>query len=215
MQKELYLTKDNHDEKVSQWIAECRKMKKYIAFNFDLSKSVLLVLDMQNFFLDESNHAFVPSAKTIIDSISKLVDFFQKNNRLIIFTKHLDSQKPKEMMTRWWRDSIEEGTADAEVTSSLYTEDSITITKDRYSAFERTDLEKILRDYNIEQIILTGIMSHLCCETTARDAFMKDFEVIYVVDATATYTEELHLGTIRAISHGFGRCQSTEEIINE
>ena len=58
-------------------------------------------------------------------------------------------------------------------------------------------------------------MSHLCCETTSRDAFMKDFEVFFVVDANATYTEELHLGTLRAISHGFGRCISVEEITNE
>ena len=57
-------------------------------------------------------------------------------------------------------------------------------------------------------------MTHLCCETTARDAFMNNFEVFFVVDGTATYTEDLHVGTIRAISHGFGMCVSSEEILS-
>jgi isochorismate hydrolase len=215
MQKEFYLTKENLEEKVSQWIAESRKMKKYIAFDFDLSKAALIVLDMQKFFLDESNHAFIPSANTIIDNISKLVEFFKENNRPVIFTKHFDTQKPDEMMTKWWRDSIQEGKEDAEISDLFNTKGTEILIKHRYSAFEKTDLEEILHSKNVNQIILTGIMSHLCCETTARDAFMKDFEVIYMIDATATYTEELHLGTIRAISHGFGRCLTSEEIIND
>ena len=67
----------------------------------------------------------------------------------------------------------------------------------------------------IEQILITGVLTHLCCETTARDAFMRNFEVFFLVDATASYNEDLHLGSLRAISHGFGICLSTEEIINE
>ena len=215
MQKEIYLTKENQTEKVSQWITECRKMKKYIAFDFDVSKAALLILDMQNFFLNESNHAYVPSASNIVDNISRLIEHFHKKERPIIFTKHVDSEKPEEMMTKWWRDSIQEGSAEAEIISDLDVELSEIIVKNRYSAFEKTNLETILRDKNVKQVIITGIMSHLCCETTARDAFMKDFEVIYVLDSTATYTEELHLGTLRSISHGFGRCISTEEILDE
>ena len=215
MQKELYLTETNQEEKVAQWTSESKRMKKYIAFEFDISKAALLILDMQNFFLDESNHAFVPSAKTIMNNISRLIEFFHAQNRPVIFTQHIDTQEPEEMMTRWWRDSVQEGTEDAEITSSLDTKDAITIRKNRYSAFESTNLKEILNSKNVTQIVLTGIMSHLCCETTARDAFMKDFEVFFILDANATYTEELHLSTIRAISHGFGRCQSTEEILDE
>ena len=215
MQKELYFTDENRNEKVSQWITESKQMKKYVAFEFDLSKSVLLVLDMQNFFLDKTNHAYIPSADTIIENISKLIGFFHQSKRPVIFTQHIDTQQPEEMMTRWWRDSVEEGTKDAEISSSLDTKNAIIVRKTRYSAFESTNLQEILLNKEVNQILITGIMSHLCCETTARDAFMKDFEVVFIVDANATYTEELHLGTIRAISHGFGRCISTEEIINE
>ncbi|MHA1220063.1 MAG: isochorismatase family protein, partial [Candidatus Heimdallarchaeaceae archaeon] len=155
MQKEIYLTKENQKEKVSQWITECRKMKKYIAFDFDVSKAALLILDMQNFFLTESNHAYVPSASNIIDNISRLIEHFHKKERPIIFTKHIDTEKPEEMMTKWWRDSIQKGTAEAEISPYLNADGSEILLKNRYSAFEKTNLEEILRDKNVKQVIIT------------------------------------------------------------
>ncbi|MHA1199254.1 MAG: isochorismatase family protein [Candidatus Heimdallarchaeaceae archaeon] len=214
MEKELYLTKDNQQQKIDLWIKQCRQMKRYVVFEFDLSKSALLILDMQQFFLDEENHAFIPSANNIIPNIQELINFFDKKQRPIIFTQHIDTEKPKEMMTKWWRDSITAGSEDSRIVPQLNTDLGEIVTKNRYSAFEKTNLESILREKGIEQLIVTGIMSHLCCETTVRDAFMKDFEVFFVVDANATYTEELHRGTLKAISHGFGICIPTEEITN-
>ena len=214
MQKELYLTAENQKQKIESWIHECRRMKKYIAFEYGLSKAALLVLDMQKFFLDKENHAFIPTAVEIIPNIQKLLDFFDTNNRPIIFTQHIDTQKPEEMMTKWWRDSVTEGSEGSEIIPEFDTKLGEIFIKTRYSAFEKTDLEKTLREKGVKQLIVTGIMSHICCETTARDAFMKDFEVFFIVDANATYTEELHLGTLKSISHGFGRCVATEEILN-
>ena len=215
MQKDLYLTEDNHESKTAYWLEECKRMKKYVAYDFDISTVALLILDMQNFFLDETNHAFVPSALSIIDNISKLISLFNHKQRPIIFTKHIDTEQPDHMMTKWWRDSVRDGTTESEITSLLNTNLGELLIKNRYSAFEKTDLENKLKSSKVKQVIITGIMSHLCCETTTRDAFMRDFEVFFVVNANATYTEELHLGTLRAISHGFGRCVSTEEIVNE
>ncbi|MCE7747283.1 MAG: isochorismatase family protein, partial [Candidatus Heimdallarchaeota archaeon] len=147
-------------------------------------------------------------------NIQKLSNFFDKNEKPIIFTQHIDTEKPKEMMTKWWRDSITAGSEDSRIISQLNTDSGVIVSKNRYSAFENTNLESILRERGVDQLIVSGIMSHLCCETTVRDAFMKDFEVFFVVDANATYTEELHIGTLKAISHGFGICVPTEEIIN-
>lgn len=214
MLKELYLTAENQKEKVSLWLEECKKMKRYVAFEFDISRAALLVLDMQNFFLDRNNHAFIPSAENIIPNIIELVNFFKRNNRPIIFSQHIDTEEPKEMMTKWWRDSVKAGSEDSKIIPQLNTTLGEILVKTRYSAFEKTDLEEKLKEKGINQLIVTGIMAHLCCETTVRDAFMKDFEIFFLVDANATYTEELHVGTIKAIAHGFGRCVSTEVITN-
>ena len=56
-------------------------------------------------------------------------------------------------------------------------------------------------------------MTHLCCESTARAAFMKDFEVYFVVDATATQYEELHLSSLRTLSDGFAVPVTTDHVL--
>ena len=58
-------------------------------------------------------------------------------------------------------------------------------------------------------------MTHLCCETTARDAFMRDYEVYFAVDATGTDDEELHCATLQTLSSGFAVPVSTAEVIEK
>ena len=58
-------------------------------------------------------------------------------------------------------------------------------------------------------------MTHLCCETTARDAFMRDYDVYFIVDATATETESLHISSLRTLTDGFTIPMKTSEILKE
>jgi isochorismate hydrolase len=113
-----------------------------------------------------------------------------------------------------WRDSINLDSELSQINNRISTHDGLIIDKTEYSAFYETELDSHLRNDNIEQVVITGVHSHLCCESTARDAFFRGFEVFFAVDATATYSEHLHLGTLRAITHGFGVCVSSEEILN-
>jgi nicotinamidase-related amidase len=55
-------------------------------------------------------------------------------------------------------------------------------------------------------------MTDLCCETTAREAFMRGFKVYFIADGTATATEDRHIGTLRSISNGFGEVISSTEL---
>jgi nicotinamidase-related amidase len=54
----------------------------------------------------------------------------------------------------------------------------------------KLDLEKILRAKGIQDLIISGMMTNLCCETTARDAFMRDYRVFFLIDGTATGKED-------------------------
>ena len=200
---------------MSYWLDECRKIISYRPFELNLKKAVLLVLDMQEYFVNEESHAFVPSSVNIISSIQEISKIIQGMGNKVIFSKHIDTENESSTMNRWWKDNIRPDNDQSKITHKLNKQAVEIIEKSQYSAFYETELETILKKYKIEQVIITGVMTHLCCETTARDAFMRGFEVFFVADATATYTEELHLGTLRAISHGFGTCISTGEIINE
>ena len=89
----------------------------------------------------------------------------------------------------------------------------IYIEKKQYDAFLQTLLEETLRQRKIEQIVITGVMTHLCCETTARSAFMRGFEVFFTVDGTATYNEELHRASLLTLSHGFAVPVTVDELL--
>ena len=79
------------------------------------------------------------------------------------------------------------------------------IQKERYDAFWKTPLDVFLKNEGVEQVIISGVMTHLCCETTARSAFMRDYKVFFTIDGTATYTEELHMASLLNLAHGFAK----------
>ena len=87
------------------------------------------------------------------------------------------------------------------------------IKKRRYSAFYQTDLELILRGLKTTNLIITGVMSNLCCETTARDAFMRDFRVFFIADGNCSATEEMHLSTLKNLAFGFAHVLTAEDMI--
>jgi len=177
-------------------------------------KTALLVLDMQNYFLGPASHAFTPSAPAIIPNILKLIEMARKFEMKIIFTKHVNDDENAGMMGRWWRDLIAEDSFESQVSETVGRYDFKIITKNQYDAFYNTDLEEYLRSKKIEQVIITGLMANLCCETTARSAFVRGFEVFFPIDATAAYTMEFHLSTFRNLGFGFCPILRTSELIN-
>lgn len=172
----------------------------------------LLILDMQRFFLDESSHAHIPSALAIIPKVKSLMTAFLNNKLPVILTRHLNTKKDANLMDKWWRDLITEENPLSEITPEFKYPDAIVIKKTQYDAFYRTSLEDMLRKNGITQIVIAGVMTHLCCETTARSAFVRGFEVFFTIDGTATYNEDFHRATLLNLSHGFAIPVLCEEI---
>ena len=215
---ENYLTKQNISAKTKKWLAglnvpPSRKKK----FKFLPKKSALLIIDMQEFFLNKKSHAFIPAAKTIVPNINSMIEEYGKKDYPTIFTLH--ALKPGEkpgIMGRWWSDVPRAGSPLSKVYSPLnWKENDITLRKSRYSAFIGTNLDQILKDMGINTLVITGIMTHLCCESTARDAFMRDYEVYFVVDATAAYNETLHVSSLKTLTDGFAMPVKTDTILME
>src|SRR4030042_1513571 len=77
------------------------------------------------------------------------------------------------------------------------------IQKSQYDAFYHTQLNELLHTSGVTQVVLCGVMTHLCCETTARSAFMHGFEVFFPVDGTATYNLAYHRASLLNLAHGF------------
>ena len=65
----------------------------------------------------------------------------------------------------------------------------------------------------MSQVVITGVMTHLCCETTARSAFMRGFLPFFLVDGTATYNRHFHIATLTNLAHGFAHLARVQDIL--
>ena len=214
--QEPYITKENIEEKTNKWLNELdfSNTRKQL-FNFNIKKSALIVVDMQEYFTSDKSHAYIPETEVIIPKINSLIKKFNDADQPVILTHYTykDGEKPG-IMGRWWGDTITAGNPLSKISSLMkYTEKNIILRKNRYSAFHKTNLDEILKVRDIEQIVITGVMTHLCCETTARDAFMHDYEVYFVIDSNATDSEDFHLSSLKTLSDGFVMPVTTEEIL--
>ncbi|MCX7994905.1 MAG: isochorismatase family protein [candidate division WOR-3 bacterium] len=117
------------------------------------------------------------------------------------------------MLKRWWNDIITRDNDYYQLTKKLYSRGSPVITKTQYDAFYKTDLNKVLKRNKVKQVVITGVMTNLCCETTARSAFIHGYEVFFVIDGTATQNEMMHRATLINLSYGFAIPILTENII--
>lgn len=88
------------------------------------------------------------------------------------------------------------------------------IVKHRYNAFHGTALELVLRTRGIRTVLLTGVASNVCVETTAREAFMRDYYVVFSADGTATYSPEEHAAALRTIDRYFGEVAPIADVID-
>jgi ureidoacrylate peracid hydrolase len=87
------------------------------------------------------------------------------------------------------------------------------VIKHRYSAFINTDLNTVLRARGVESVLVTGVATNVCVETTARDAYVFDYYVTLVEDCSAAYSQAAHSATLENIRNHFGLVASSQEIM--
>jgi len=191
-------------EKILKELGPYRERKA----RMDLRHAALLVIDMQNYFLR--------IIQPVLENILEVIQSCRQGNIPIIFTQHghTDPASDGGLLGEWWGEMIIDGTEDWKFLPEIKIEPEDTVLpKKRYSAFFETDLETTLRSREIQDLIISGVMTNLCCETTARDAFMRDYRVFFLIDGTATGRSELHIATLKNLGFGFAYLITTEELI--
>jgi bifunctional isochorismate lyase / aryl carrier protein len=216
MIKEEYFTVDSINVEAEKFKHELNEFHLlHESQKFEIQKSALLVLDMQNYFLSKRSHAFVPSSLLLLNNILSLTNKFHQTNRPIIFTRHINDPKNSGMMGSWWRDLILPGSYDSQIIEGLITDEDLILEKSHYDAFVDTKLEDILKSFSIKSVVICGVMTHLCCESTARTAFAKNYKVFFTIDGTATYNRRFHQASLLNLAHGFARPVLCSEIFGE
>jgi len=211
--KEEYFTASSIHREAQQMLDSIEKRIPRRNLDLKPQNSALIVVDMQKYFLDPASHAFIPSAQALIPGINKLVNAFHSTGRPVIFTRHLNSAQNAKLMNRWWKEIITSENPLSHITEDLNVSGGTVIEKSQYDAFYDTPFEDILKANEVQKLIICGVMTQLCCETTARSAFVRGFEVFFTVDGTATYNADFHLATLLNLAYGFATPVLVQEML--
>ncbi|KAL6561213.1 Nicotinamidase 2 [Orobanche minor] len=175
--------------------------------------AALLVIDMQNYFDS--------MARPILPAINTTIELCRRTSIPVFFTRQRHkSPNDDSMLYEWWNgDIILDGTLESQLIPDLNrTEADSVILKDTYSAFRGTSLEERLKEMGVKEVIVSGVMTNLCCETTAREAFVRGFRVFFATDATLTSSSQLHEASLKNMAYGFAYlvdCISLQEAFSK
>jgi len=211
--KDIYFSPTSIQQKSLEMLQRVAEYKQGHIPLFTPQVSALLILDMQDYFLDPNSHACIPSAPAILPNLNALITAFSGHNLPIFFTQHLNTPEDAAAMQTWWHDLVTAENPLSAITNHLDLSRGTVIQKTQYDAFYNTELEDFLRGSNVRQVVICGVMTHLCCETTARSAFVRGFEVFFTIDGTATYNQDFHMATLMNLSHGFATPVLAGEIL--
>ena len=212
---EPYVTEQTLAQKTTAWLEKIAPFNTH-RMPLNRAKAALLVVDMQKFFLDPASPSFTCGGLAILPNVSRLMHVFREAAPPVIYTCHVHHPNLIDagLMAGWWEGMCVEGTPESEVHPALAPrEGEKVVFKHRYSAFYNTDLETILRCMKVEDLVITGIMTNMCCESTARDAYYRDYRVFFLADATGSIVEEMHLATLLNLAFGFAWVTTTEDIL--
>lgn len=198
--------------KIEQQLSDIYRRQPKLEFY--LRGAALLVLDMQRYFTDPQSHAFVPSSQAIMDNIKQLIHLFVSNKRPVFFSRHIDEPQST-LMKSWWKGAIKREDILSQLSPAIDCSSGQIIEKNTYDFFHETSLDQMLKKKGVQTVVIAGVMTHLCCDTTSRSAFVKNYQVFFPIDATATYNLHYHMASFFALSHGFVVPSLTSSLIEQ
>jgi len=213
--------------KLHHWLIEPREYERQeqrrgrrFAFECLIPRqTALVVIDMIPFFVAESGYC-----RGIVANIERIADPLRDAGGLISWVvpgavqphPGLAEEFYGKDVAELFRMSGGEGPVAQRIWQGLHRAvDDLFLEKFAYSAFfpGACDLPGILRERGIDTVIITGTLTNICCESSARDAFASGFRVIFVADATAARRDQDHNASLHNIYRSFGDVRSAGEVV--
>jgi ureidoacrylate peracid hydrolase len=205
-----------------------RRGREHVYDDLDPGKTALVVVDMQNaFMLPGVAHSLCPMAQEIVPNINRLARAVRATGGTVFWVKTTFTEEALRTWSTYFEMTSPDRVAkriEALTANSLghalwsgldvQPHDPI-VEKNRFSAFIQgsSDLGAALRARGLDTILVTGTVTNVCCESTARDAMMLNFKTIMVTDANAAATDEDHNASLIAFYLTFGDIMSTDMLI--
>src|SRR5437870_8052970 len=198
------------------------------AFQLRADRSALIVVDMQNDFVRVGAPLEVPDARETIDVHIELLDWFRTRKRPVIFTRFVAGPAPT-LMWKWspviappvcccWPGFMRgygdvEGERDcvAVIDELAPLPGEHQVDKYGYNAFHRTRLTDLLLANQVDTVVITGTVTQICVDDTARGAFHEGFQAAVISDAVSSLAPDLHEATLRTLAMKYGRVLAAAE----
>jgi ureidoacrylate peracid hydrolase len=215
------------DSVVERVIARCGK--EHVFEGFNPSRSAMVVVDLQNaFMMPGVAHALCETAVEIVPNVNRIASALREAGGTVVWIQtaftagilqewSVQAEMSGPERTEKRRVALTEGSVGHALWDGLDVQAAdVFVTKNRYSAFIQgsSDLEQVLRARDIDTVIITGTVTNVCCESTARDAQMRNFRVIMVSDGNAAWNDEEHNATLVSIYLTFGDVMSTDLLVD-
>jgi ureidoacrylate peracid hydrolase len=196
--------------------------------DYDPTTTALVVVDMQNFFMRPGEPMASAAARETVPNVNRLARTLRERGGRVIWILMEASEESKTA----WRNfhelfrpegreyrlaSLTRDGAGHQLWHELEVEPTDDqVVKRRYSAMIQgaSDLEDVLRRHAIDTVLIAGVATNVCCESTARDCMMCGFRTVMVSDANASFTEAEHEAALRNFITYFGDVQSTDEVLD-
>ena len=201
-----------------------------VDLDLQVERTALLVIDAQNDFCSPSGYFAdmgfdVGPCTRVTSRIAATVTDLRARGFPVVWTMSTNTDPPRRRLRplRFRRDApggrppdqFTPGSWGWQIVDELAPQDhDLVIQKPRYDAFLRTSLEAELRSRGVDTVVITGVITNCCVDTTARSAFMRGFDVLVLEDCVATFAEErdLHDASLRNLSLLFAVVESSSAL---
>ena len=208
---------------------DSEEKKRILSFEerIDPASTALIIVDVQNDFASPQGVCGkvgddVSAVPAMVGRLVRLIESARNAGVLIIYLRTIYDQPvlspalAEQYERRRYPNSIclsgTRGAAFVDGIAPREAPNEIIVTKHRYSAFWGSSIDLVLRSNGIRTLVLTGIATEVCVESTARDAFFQDYQVVLVDDCMSSFSPERHAATLTVVGRSFGVVASSEQI---
>jgi ureidoacrylate peracid hydrolase len=194
--------------------------------------AALIVVDVLNDFcapggMMDAEEQDLERVQKMADRLPPLIDSARRAGSLVVFVRNVYSSPHNSYLSDVWLEQASRRRGDSYTTRDVCAADSWegsfyggikplpgepVVTKHRFSAFHNTDLDTILRANGIRTLIMSGVATNVCVETTAREGYVRDYYIVFLSDGTACYSDADQAATLSVMDRFFGEVVTVSEV---
>jgi nicotinamidase-related amidase len=193
---------------------------RHWAFEIKPEECALVVVDLQEDFVNPGNPMCVPEAYRQIPRVKALVEGCRDTNVPVLYTEHSISADCSADFYEYWDPIANGAIKEYEQNTKVYhgldpaPGERIINVKHTYDSFAGTNLDYVLRNQGVKTVIICGTLTNFCCESTARTAYFLGYHVVFGDDVCATDSALAHEATVRTMRRGFARVLNGDQIVD-